>query len=351
MAKHPVTPFVPPPIDDERFSRNGMVPDAALMKRLAGDFKYISGRAKQQVFLRCQPINNVAAGVALSADVWPFYFRTGENTTGLRVVLGAAATDYTIAGTTAYLQFTVNVAGGSEVIEKVWSLTVGASGVDVTPNGIAVIHELCTGLSPNTEYTARFDLLAGYRLVFAAITEADTRHADDSVTAVCDPAEFVAEGPIYDAHLADLIEANNELWQHNGAHLINWCADLHEDAAPTTNLTTYTNILDASSTTVTASSPGWNLFTQYHNTANRTTVPVKFAVKTSRTAGAGTLDVRLTDGTNSIAITGIGGGEIWSTTTANIPAQAGTKWDLQCRVSVGTDTHRIMAIALFEYEA
>lgn len=351
MSKHPVTNILPPLIDDERFSSNGMVPNSVLMKRLAEGFNFVSSRCKKQVQLKCQPLDAVEAGGAI-ALVWPVYFRTGENTTGLRVALGLARTDYAFSfGSAPQANLTITTAAGAGAIDEDWTLAVSASGTDVAPDDLANIEQLITGLSPNTEYKGGWTLTNGARLVYASIVEADARHADDSVTAVCDPGEFMAEGPIYDSHVADLVQANNELWQHSGAHLINWCAPYTMALGPEVTSTTYVSAIDGVSTTVTGATPGWKLFTQYHNTINRTTVPVKLAIRTDRTAGTGTLDIKLTDGTNTITITGIGDVNDWSTTTANIPAQAGTKWDLHCLVSDGSTTFRIHGLALFEYEA
>lgn len=346
MAKHPVTNITPPLVDDQRFNRNGMVPDATLMARLANGFNYVSSRCKKQILLKCQSLGDVAAGDPANV-VWPAYFRTGENTSGLRVALGVVVTDFGFTSPPE-ANLIVRTTAPATVIDKSWTFSVSKTGTAVSPDEIAHVQDVVTGLEPNTEYTMSFQMTNGARVVYASIVEADTRHADDTLTAVCDPSEFMAEGPIYDAQIADLVEANNELWRHNGAHLIQWCADYDEDDGPTVTSTSYINIMGGSAT-VTASTPGWTLHTQYHNTVNRTTVPVKLAIKTDRTVGAGTLSIKLTDGTNSIEITGIADVDGWSTVTANIPAQAGTKWDLHVKVTSGT--FRINALALFEYEA
>lgn len=354
MAKHVVTPILPPPIDEERFSRNGMVPNAVLMKRLAEGFNFVACRAKKQVFMKCQPLDSVAAGDPANL-VWPMYFRTGENTTGLYVAFGAALTDYGFSSPPEVNLIVKNTVP-TTVIDESWTFPASSAGVVVVPSELNHVQDRVLGLAANTEYQAYWQLTNGARLVYASLTEGDTRHADDSVAAICSPGEYMAEGPIYDAHLAELVTANNELWQHNGSHLIGWCSDYDTGDAPLVSSfpsrTTYTNLIDGSSTSVSAASAGWNLFTQYHNTLNRTTVPVKFCVRTDRVAGAGTLDIRLTDGTNSIGFTGLGDlNETWSVMTGTIPAQAGTKWDLQCKVSTGATDHAISAIALFEYDA
>lgn len=349
MTKHVNTPITPTVIDDERFSSNGMVPSAALMRRLADGFNFVSGRCKKQVFVKAQALDSVSPGEAAQI-FWCGYFRTGENTTGLRVAAGLGYTDFGFS-TSPYMQLTIRDTVPATIISPKWTFGGSGGGATVTPSEIHNVQDFVTGLSANTEYQWYAEHAQGARLVYLSLTEGESRHSDDTITAVCNPALYPVEGPIYDSHIADLVEANNKLWRHNGAHLISWCSPGDPDDATAFSSTTYKNAIDFASATVTAATPGWNLFTQYHNTANRTTVPVKMAIKSERASGAGTLDVKLTDGTNSITITGIGAGSstTWQTSVAaNIPAQGGTKWDLHAKVSSGT--HRITGLSLFSFE-
>lgn len=349
MAVHPVTPITPPLIDDERFATNGMVPNASHMKRLAEGFNFVASRCKKQFFLRCQPLNGVDTGSASLEYWWYSTFHAGENTTGITYAVGLAATDLAF---TVPPELTIEVrdsAGSSLIASAV--LKFSSSGVALAaPDNITQAEGRLVGLTPNTTYTTRFILEEGVRLVYASLTESDTRHADDTVTAVCDPGEYTAEGPIYDAHLADLIEANNDLWRHNGAHLINWCATGDADvSSPTVVATSYTNVLDLSSTAVSSATPGWDVFTIGHNTINRTTVPVKMRALVQRITGTGALDLQLTDGTNTLTIAGSSGaGDQWVEAAGTIP-DAKAKWDLHALVSSGS--WMIKCMALFEYEA
>lgn len=350
MSKHITQKFIPPLIDNERFNMNGMVPSAPALRRLAETFNFAAGRCKKQIFLKCQTLVGVEAGDPANV-IWNGYFRTGENVDSLRVVLGIALTDYGFSSPPEVTLF-VKDTGGSTILNPRWTFKASSAGVNVAPNEISWVHAITEqDLSANTEYKFYFTCANGARLVMASLTECDKNHSDDGITGVADPGGFVAEAPIYDHHIGKLVTANNELWQHNGAHLISWAAQYDEDGWPPTVATSYTNIINLSSTTVTAATPGWYLQTQYHNTVNRTTVPVKFCVNTDRTAGAGTLDIKLTDGTNSVSITGIADVNGWSTTTGTIPAQAATKWDCHAKVSAGGTSHVIRAISLFEFES
>ncbi len=356
MANHTVRTYHwPPVIPDQRFNRNGMTPNAALLRRVADTFNFVAARQKKHIASFCQPINspsNLASGTY--SYFWPTYFRTGEATTKLRVCLGWAPTSDVVNGT-----WNVHLVNMDTLADDAKDLVFYAgTGVASYPNGYRHI-QLVFDVSPNTEYKTYNIATGGPVPIYMSIAEDASSLADDSVTAVCNPGAFVAEGPIYDSHVQDLIDANNKLWRHNGSHLISYIGfyDFSVGGSTTaftaaTASTTYVNASDLASTTVTSSTVGHKLFTTYHATTNRTTIPVKMAVQVDRTAGAGTCDVRFTDGTNSIVITGIGdnGTDTWATTTGTIPVQSGTKWDLQFRVSVGTTTFRIKGASLFEYE-
>lgn len=350
MANHITQKFIPPLVDSERFNMNGNVPSAAVMKRLAETFNFVSGRCKKQFFLKSQALFEVATPDPAQV-IFRGRFRTGHNTTAIRILLGLAPTDYAFS-TSPFVQLVVKDTSPATITitPDTWYLaTSTTAAADPVPDGIYHAHSICEGLSANTEYTFHFEVY-GTRVLYASMTECDKNHADDSLTAVCDPGQYVAEGAIYDAQISDLVEANNELWQHNGAHLISWCPNWYDNTWPALAATSYTNMINNSSTTVTAATPGWNLQTLYHNTVNRTTVPVKLAVLVERVSGVGTFDYRLTDGTNTLGTTGASGaGEQWLTTTGTIPAQASTKWDLHGKVSAGT--WRIKAISLYEWES
>lgn len=351
MARNHTTTTTPALIDDERFSSNGMVPSAPLMQHLAGAFNFVACRAKKLVLCRAQDLVPCDTGSSLVVRVWPTWFRTGENTTGLRVLAGMAPTDLVAAFSLAteyhmYIRDSADV----NVVDKAWKYLGTSVGSDVAPGEIHHIYDQIDGLTPNTDYLFVNELLYGARLAYLTVVELESTYADSTVAGVCSPGQLLPEHPIYDSHIGDLVDANNRLWKHNGAQLISHTTDYRDTNGPTVTSATYINPMDGVSTTVTASSSGWKLYTQYHNTTNRTTVPVKMAVKVLRTVGAGTCDLKFTDGTNSITITGMDGTTTsgWATTTGTLPPQAGTKWDVHMKVTSGTFIFQ--SLSLYEFE-
>lgn len=355
MSKHQVPRIWPPIIEPGRFGRNGMTPSSQGFRKVCEGLNFVAVHCRRQILMKSQPWDSVNAGDA-GDFIWPCYFRTSQITTKLRVVAGVVRSDYdyvSLALAPPEFGITVKNSAGSTVVAKAWPLASLTPTTGIVPSDIHRIHDVIEGLSPDTEYYLVNSTLAGSRVVYLSITECDAKDADDSLDSVTSPANFVDGGPIHDVHFEDLITANNHLWRHNGAHLIDWCLPYQEGASgsgPQASSGTYTNVIDAGSTTAPAT--GFNLFTQYHNTYNRTSIPVKFAAKVRRDSGAGTCDVRLTDGTNSLAITGISGTPAtdgWVTGTGTIPPQAGTQWDLQARVSAGS--YQIAAFHMWEWES
>lgn len=350
MAKHLVPSIVPTVIDNERFNSNGMVPNADVAHRLATNFNYVSCRAKKALFVRAQRLRSTTSPSSAAEEVWPTYFRLGENSTAIRVVAGMSLTDFGVTlGTPPSFSAVIKDSSGVDVTSKEWFYSGASGGSDVAPGELHHIYDTITGLTANTEYRFVGEALNGVRLAYLTLMELESKYADDTVTAVCDPGELLPAAPIYDAHLGDLIDANNKLWRHNAAPLISWSVDYESRTPLSTTWTTYTNPLDGTSTTVTANSSGFNLFTQYHNTTNRTTVPVKLVIQIGSAGGGVTTDLKITDGTNTLSITGMASSG-WYSTTGTIPAQAGTKWDIMTKNS-GAGTATLKVLSLYEFEA
>lgn len=348
-VKHLISRMTPSLSHANHHAVANRTPSPAAMQRVAAGFNHVSGRQKKVVLFRMQNYRAIYGGSSAAINVWPGYFRTGENTTAVVVYVGLTTTPFVTVSPPSFrclikttAGVTVNAAG-----EGTCTYDGASAGATVTPDEVSYKKMVITGLSSNTEYRIENEVTNGACLLYLMIREASVRHADDSVAGVCSPDKFANQGPIYDEHVEDLCNANNLLWRHNGAHLFSWAADyeINVGAAglPTvTGNTSYTDVYTARPFT---------LQTLYHNTRRRTTVPLRMAVLADRTGGTGTLDVRITDGTNSIAVTGMADGGLvtWVAATGSLPAQLAS-YHLEARHSNGTTTHRILGVSLFSFE-
>lgn len=327
------------------------------MRRLADAMNYVSCRQKKLIMWRAQNFRAVnSAGFATTESIWPSFFRTGENTTSIHVYAGVIQTPFA-AASPPLLRCNVfpGASGGAAVNASNGEgrITHNSASAGAVVNASEVSHKRfrITGLSPNTEYRMVNEVENGMGLAYLVVFESPTRHADDSVAGVCGVGKYQAQGPIYDEHIEDLVDANNRLWKHNGAHLLSWTADyyVYAGAAGVPRITTGTTYADVYTR-------DFYLATLYHNTRRRLTaatqVPVKMAIMGQRISGAGTLSVRLTDGTNNIEVTGLGtgGSTSWVTATGFLPAQL-ANYRLQAKHSDALTTHDLFGVSLFEYEA
>jgi hypothetical protein len=336
---------------DPEAAGNGATPRSSFLRRAADGMNTVATYHKKLLTAKFQEFGNVVSGSGSIVSPWPFYFRTGENTVGIQIYMGIVDTDYG-AAVNPRVGMTVRLAADASIVDGKYinynGRSASLSSAEVI-NKTSLVTTRLVGLSPNTEYYMPIDVHDGGMLVYLMVYEIAERHADDSVTGIVDPTKFLADGPIYDEHIEDLLDSGAQMWKHNGCHCLSWNPDYGTTLALTA--TSFTNLSDQTSTSYSSATPGVTLAAQHHGTATTGAAgpAVKMAVQAVRTSGAGTLDVRLTDGTNTISVTGISAGGVgqWYTATGNIP-DAISKWDIQGKVTSGT--FQIKAVCLFSYE-
>jgi hypothetical protein len=339
---------------------NGSTPRVDYLRRAADGMNAIAKGHKKQIQSKCQFINTleVAAVVAEMGGVslvtpWPFYFRTGENVVGLRFYVGLVDTDFATAADPNVV-ITISLAADASVVA---TTTLNNNGRDAPATGWETLRhtnlaiQTLEGLDANTEYYVDIESNDGIRIMYLMAHEVSDAHADDGVAGIVDPTKFLTEGPIYDEHVTDLLDAGDKHWRHGGCHYLTWNPDYWNGGDPVT-ATTYTNVIDGTSTAYSSATPGVVLAAEHHgHAASSTAGPgVRIAVKAERTAGAGSLSVRLYNGADSIEITGIttGGVGDWYVASQNIPDGI-DKWDIQAKVTAGT--FDLEAVCVFAYEA
>ena len=357
MGKHIIVGHSPGRFDTETGFLNDRLAGAGILRRLAEASNTIVAKHKKVVQCRSQDIFSIAAGSGSNHSPWKFYFRTGPNAHGLRLYAGVCDTDYASVSNPR-IEFDLRDTSGSTVDDK--TVYYNGRNEHSSPEEVldrtALFTPLLTGLAANTEYYLTMSVRGGARLVYLTAVEESPPSADDSVAGVTDPSKFVLDAPIYDAQIQDLVDAAIGAWKWNGAHLLTWNPDYVSGSTssidlPVATYGSYTNVLDATSTTVSANTPGFTLASQYHTRTrnNSTGARVVIAVNATRTVGSGNLAVRLNDGTNQITLSGIttGGTGSWYTGTGVLPSQI-AKWDIQALVSAGT--FRLEAVCLFHHE-
>lgn len=342
MTLHLMGQSLPALMHPERFGRNGRLPEASCFQRLAYGYDFLACRAKKMVFLRPQNFRLRLTASSSSIRVWPFAFRTGVNTTSLDVIAGLTKTDFAAASPPTVTFNCRQLSDDASVDTAVITYHAITAGLTISPADITHKRVHLEGLVPDTEYWLDITCAQGMALAFLMVHETQVRHADDTEFGVCNPSPFVTETPILTDHIQDLVDASNRV---QGEQLLSFSCDYEESntAVPTTSATSYGNLLGSTCAQA-------YLATQYRDRYMAGgVIPVKIAVRAKRTAGTGTGSVRIYDGTNELAITGmaIGSSFAWFTATGEISATPAS-WDLQALVSVGTTTMAVSSICVWE---
>lgn len=157
-----------------------------------------------------------------------------------------------------------------------------------------------------------------------------------------------AQSPIYDEDRGDMTVALRNAVKRNGAMLIDWYVDI--ELVPRTRIpATALNVVDNTSITITAATPGWTIDLRNRNRLSSSTVPCVFAGYGKMSAGTG--QIKLIDSSSTlVAQVNINSSTAqWWTATANLPATL-AKYDLLISGN-GAGTLSAYAACLFRYEA
>jgi len=358
VAKH-VTPFKTPGVFSQRFAYNGRIPHAAAVRNMAHATNFASQRMRKVV--ACKGCESGGAGAAEGGAgterLWHFHFRSGVNLGQLDFMLGVVGVGTAGAATDPRVRLRLHdvsaVTNTYTDYYRGWLLPGQEQGSYHASTAWA--HGSMSIPAEETHYVLSVET-EDYGIVNALTAwERAPDAADDSKTGVCDPSPFEIDRAIRDEDIKKLLEAQHDVWRNNGAHLFGWTRpDSGSEISIAGSGPAWVNMFDQSaSTTPSASTPGFSLDTQYHDTRNGGNINGELGITYERTVGAGNMDIRVRpSGSTLFTINNINGsGYTHETHAVSFPANSGlTKYDLQAYVDVGS-TFVIHSLALWEYEA
>jgi len=344
-----VPPIRPNSIPEDRFAQNGDVPDQAALRRCAWAYNHASVHQRKVVFARYYDTQGTYTPATAAETTVYFSFRTGSNIEDLVFFFGLAPATQTNGTNKAHCQ--AKIFDGTTTISAPEVYYPRVQSGAFQPSEVAWSRVRITtadGLAPNTDYCGFVNQLHYSRLAALVIHEGADTTAVSSVTGVADPMAFEVNKPITDAACQNLAETGTELWQHNARQILSIGRD-DSTSRFTVNSTTYTNI-HSSDTAWSASSPGYVINTQYHDT-QKGDVPVELAIRCTRTGGAGDLNVRFVqDGATLFTQSLTASVTPHATATFTIPAHTSRKTDILMSCDSGA-TFVVDCIGLWEYEA
>lgn len=353
MSTHIPSKQYPPRIYQRRFARNGHPVSAVLMRRLGDALMHdVAWRGQKVVLQYTRDWNNLPTPETGTLNLWRARFRAPYGAARLKchVAMHPVSSHYGAVDPRVDMQ--VTIAGGATTTSNPlhFASMDGSGGITA-----AVPDSVYWGFIPNVTIAGgtAYELLIrahdwAIPLACMAWTDPQPPMNDDDL-GVVDPTPYSVSMPITDANHSDLLVAGNNLWDRGSATILAYTSD-RSAVSFTTSSTTFTNILDGVSTTVSGTSPGFTLNLANKGRQSVSTVPVVIATYGQRTAGGGgqSWTLRLTDGTTNYDVTASAAAAGWYTGTANLPATDGAKYDLQGAVTAAANTGRIDAVSVYQ---
>jgi hypothetical protein len=322
-----VTRGVTQPIQGDRWARNGMHPNAQLVNMLDESVNQsVLFRSKEYFSWYGTIIPVFPAGTADEVR-WRFAFRSGPYAHAVLAVVamlppgGAISTD---VSTTCRLDI-MNAAGTIVATETfVYGPNPKFGGIvpDAWPHYKPLV-KVIDGISPDTDYFGVFTTQGG-RLQSACVAELSSLTEAGGYL----PQNLTAQSSVLDVYRKYQIKANNKLWQRGGAKLFNWVSDNGSSSAPLVRASsTDINVIDGTSTAVSASTPGYTFDLRGKAREGLTGVPVTIKAYGSCAFASGLVKLKNSAGVTVATVTLNATVDGWFSTTATLPATV-DKYDL-----------------------
>lgn len=343
---------IPRALVTNRFVRNGKIPQAEFQNALATQANQLARWRPKCVFSHSCPIAAIPASVpATTRNRWRFAWRSGPYARYLHCYLQVAPSINGASPSEPDVTFTVTNGAGSTVgtvTFKYSSLPMTGSPGDTPRYFLEAYLPLKSGgaiveLDPDTEYFGLFSDINGGRLISAMVHEESL--AGDTANGYV--TQVSAGSPIYDADRSGVATLLRNLWKQGGAHLFNWSVD-DQSSPRTIAVTTDTNIIDTSITTVSAASPGIVLDFDNKTRVSKTGVSCVLKAYAARGSADGNVYLKAADGSTLATVAVTSTAAWYSSGVVEIPSSATGKCDLM--FDSGGGTLSLYAVSLYQYE-
>lgn len=355
-----------PPIQRGRYTRNGQAPDIALINAMNMQTNQGVCYRTKEVF-RATPSQYMLYPLPSSAGAsrvrWRFAFRTGKYTHALRAVVVMSPQD-TNQGANAYGRLDLATSTAATPVVETVNFYFGAA-----PGGTAggtygwdsiKAVTMYLDVDPDTDYYATFTDVNYCRMLSACVHELSsmTEHFSGYL-----PQNLAAGSDVLETYRRNLVTLQYNLWRRGGATVLNYTSDGDDAAAPygtaplvTTSLTAR-NLIDDTSTAVSAATPGYTLDMTGKERLSQSSTGVPCVMKAFGVMGSGSnlgrVYLKDSSGTTVASILDVWNSTAgWQSTTFNLPASA-AKYDLHYARAASTDVgnpFQLCAVSIYEYE-
>jgi hypothetical protein len=343
------------PIAVKRYARNTTPVSAEFQNILADSAGYIGSiRGLKQVFTWSAEPDDIPASSAGTRSRWRCAFHTAPFTQHIQVWLLVAKQDngsasdpyvrcslYNAAGTSLLAKFERHYGASSSTTDIPSEWGFGYFTLQAGGPGTPLVE-----VDPDTDYTLLFEDVDYGRILSASVVELPYAPDTDNGYPSTDAGTGTAILDIDRGLIADIGRKVHKTW---AAQLWNHTSDT--DATARTFTTTYTNLVDGSSTSVSSSTPGATIDLRHRTTIRMAAdgVPVKMRVYASST-GADTGTVRLKDssGTTMLEASITGTTAAWYDAIGYLPASL-AKYDLHGG-GAASATVTVYAVSVYELD-
>lgn len=328
-------------MDDMAWCKNTDAPHASWITNLLG--RLLESERKDQKELFSAHGSTTWASSAAGARIrWRFEARTGTGAARFGVTILAAPPSAKTGVPPTIKLYAKDVVAGTTTSVSFNTGSLDTAAAAFTPLGDCFFGTAYLACSPSTRYQFYFEENDRARIVAAVVYEMP------STVPALYPL-LAAGAPIYSAHRTRLLGGVTDALANNGSVLFNWCVDL--DASPrTNNTTTARNLLDDTSTAVSANTPGFIPPLANARTLMQTGANVVVAVYGTPPAGGGTVTIKDDTGATVITVTLTAGGALgWYTATGVLPAVDGEKYDIHFVKTVGGGNIAVGAVSIYQY--
>jgi hypothetical protein len=355
------------PIQVRRYARPGMAPQSDLVNRVREAANFAALYRSKQVWggIGLDGGNAPAGGSAGATVVCHRFACHSGPYTHAFLVKGVV---YPPLGSATQAKVTVNVYSDTAMTALVSSavLYYGAK-----PSGISfgwrlsrVMSAWVTGLSPDTDYYCTITATDSCKLGGLAISDMQALNVNGLGYF---SSNLTMHSPIVYTDRQQPHTALKKVWTRGGSHVLNWSTVagislanddsnglVGTDKYVTSTSATLTNLIDRTSTTVSASTPGYTLDMTYKDRVSQTSgVPCVMKVWGYNPAAPGlndgTVVLKNSAGTTIATVTGFAQTASWISTTFNMPATV-DKYDLQFATNHAGNRFYVGAVSIWEQE-
>lgn len=356
----PLTPSAVPPIQINRWCRNGMHPTAELASRIPEAANQAVLFNSKQVFTAPPYIGVGNGSFYVNKVLWNFAFHTGPYTVALfcRLVMNAPfnSSANSIGRVKIYSDAALTMLVSTQDFN--YGAGPGPSANPFVFQTIRALDKYIENLSPDTDYYGTVEGVNTAFIQTACIW--DCPSLTESLNGYL-AQNYTTHTPILAVDRKNASDVCRATWKRGGSMLATWAitpgSAINSDSTDgygsiTTTSTTLTNILDRTSTTISSSTPGfwWDMRSR-DRISQSSGVPCVLKVFGYQSGGAdGNLVLKNSAGTTIATVSGFGATKSWKSVAFNAPAVL-DKYDLQFKVTAPSGPRfHLYAFSAYELE-